>query len=441
MKQPLSTENAIRIIETFDNLPYEQRAEIFRGLSPKGREELLEVISRPTDIIRNVSEEETFFTVKALGEENAPALITLTTGKQLLYLLDIDLWKKEMLDTYAIAKWLDILARIGEEKMLQFVQVADPELLLAAMDRLIKVKIRNPDIDFVEESDTLPLFTLDDMFYIEFRVPDAEEVLKQFLETLFQWNSQYYLNMLQELAAGLPVENEEAALKWRRARLADKGFPEFEEAVEIYHYLQRGAVREPLAESQLDESDSSEESRYFLGYPLKVVDSNSLFKKCLDDISDPSEKDRLASELAHLSNKVMVADGRDPASMDDLQGSLKKVSGYINIALEEMCGENVSEAVGLLRSNHMEILFRRGFSLILDLRKDAHRLVRNYEGGVENLGHPLAELLKGLFQKRPFYAGNVLGDRGVREFEQIDDIRTIREMMDHVALEESWESL
>ncbi len=77
--------------------------------------------------------------------------------------------------------------------------------------------------------------------------------------------------------------------------------------------------------------------------------------------------------------------------------------------------------------------------MILDLRKDAQKLLRNYEGGVENLGHPLAELLKGLFQKRPFYAGNVLGDDKVREFKQLDDILTIRKMMDQTTLEESWE--
>jgi Family of unknown function (DUF6178) len=439
MKHSLPTEKAVRIIENFDSLPAEQRVEIFRDLSPKGREELVQVIARPTELIRRISEEEMFFTIKQLGEQNAPVLIAMTTGKQLLYLLDIDLWKKEMLDTYAVARWLDILSRIGEEKMLQFVQVADPELIMTAMEHLIRVKMRNPDLDFVEESDSLPSYTLEDMFYIEFRVPDSEDVLKQFLETVFRWDIHFYINMMQGLATGIPGENEEAALKWRRARLADKGFPEFDEAVEIYQYLQRGAVREPLDESAPLEPDYSEKSRYFTGYPLKVLDSNSLFKKCLDDILDRTEKDRLATELAHLSNKVMVADGRDPALVDDVQGSLKKVSGYINIALEDLCGENVSEAVGILRSNHMEILFRRGFSLILDLRKDAQKLVRNYEGGVENIGHPLAELLKALFQKRPFYAGNVIGDKTVREFEQIDDIRKIRELMDRAALEESWE--
>jgi Family of unknown function (DUF6178) len=439
MKQSLPTEKALRVIETFDTLPTEQRVEIFRELSPRGREELLEVIARPTELIRRISEEEMFFTIKELGEDNAPALVAVTTGRQLLYLLDIDLWKKEMLDTYAVARWLEILSRFGEDKMLQFVQVADPELIMTALEHLIRVKMRNPDLDFVEESDTLPSYTLEDMFYIEFRVPDSEDVLKQFLETVFRWDARYYINMMQGLATGIPGENEEAALKWRRARLADKGFPEFDEAVEIYHYLQRGAVREPLAESAPSETDHSEESRYFLGYPLKVMDSNNLFKKCLDDISDPIEKDRMATELAHLSNKVMVADGRDPGSKDELHGSLKKVSGYINIALEEMCGEDVSEALGILRSNHMEILFRRGFSLILDLRKDAQKLVRNYEGGVENLGHPLAELVKALFQKRPFYAGTVLGDKSVREFEHLDDIARIREMMDQTALEETWE--
>ncbi len=439
MKDSLPTEKAVRIVENFDNLSAERRVDIFRELSPGGRAELLEVIARPSVLVRKISEEEMFFTVKELGEENAPALIALTTGRQLLYLLDIDLWKKEMLDTYAVARWLEILSRIGEDKMLQFVQVADPELILTALDRLIRVKMRNPDLDFVEESDSLPSFTLEDMFYIDFRVPDSEDALKQFLETVFRWNIRYYINMMQELATGIPMENEDAALKWRRARLADKGFPEFDEAVEIYQYLQRGAVKEPLAESPLPESDYEEDFRYFLGYPLKVLDSNSLFEKCLHDILDRTEKDRLATELAHLSNKVMVADGRDPGSKDELHGSLKKVSGYINIALEDMCGEDVSMALGLLRSNHVEILFRRGFSLILDLRKDAQKLLRNYEGGVENLGHPLAELLKGLFQKRPFYAGNVLGETKVREFKQLDDILTIRKMMDQTTLEESWE--
>jgi hypothetical protein len=216
MKYPSPTEKAVRIIENFDRLPADQRVEIFRDLSPIGREELVEVIARPTELIRRISEEEMFFTIKQLGEQNAPALIAMTTGKQLLYLLDIDLWKKEMLDTYAVARWLDILSRIGEEKMLQFVQVADPELIMTAMEHLIRVKMRNPDLDFVEESDS-PSYRRT-YFYIDFRVPESE-VLKIFLDRV-SMEHQFSINMIR--TRRLPGRRE--AARRRRAQLADKVF-------------------------------------------------------------------------------------------------------------------------------------------------------------------------------------------------------------------------
>jgi hypothetical protein len=195
-----STEDALHVIETFDALPVERRLEIFRNLSPDAREQLTELVHRPQEIVRKISEEEMFFTIKAVGEDNAPGLIRSTTGKQLRYLLDLDLWKKEMFDTRSAAKWLEIISRMGEEKVLQLVQVADPELIVTVMNRLIKVVIRNPDIDLVEQHDTLPLFTLEDLFFIDFRFREYEEELKSFLETILRWNPEYYFGLMEELA-------------------------------------------------------------------------------------------------------------------------------------------------------------------------------------------------------------------------------------------------
>ena len=436
-----TTQDALRVIEMFDALPVERRIDVFKDLSPEAREQLLEVVRRPQEVIRKISEEEMFFTIKALGMENAPALIRSTTGKQLRYLIDLEFWKKNMFEARSAAKWLEIISRMGEEKVLQLMQVADPELIVTVMNRLIKVAIRDLDIDLVEQQDSLPLFTLEDLFYIEFRFREYEDELKNFLELIYRWSPEYYFGLMQELARGVQLESEEAARKWRQARLADKGFPEFEEAMAIYQYLKRDAVQGPLTELSPHEPGDAGETRAFLGYPLKLIDKNSLFKKCLDEISTQDEKDRLSTELAHLANKVMVADGRDPGSMDELQGSLEKVSGYINIALEDLCRSNLTHALGLLRSNHLEMLFRRGFSLILDLRKEAHKLVRGYEGGVENLGYPLAGLVKGLFEKRPFYAAKGFGEEKDREFEQLEDLTCIRNMMDRSALEDRWESI
>ena len=441
MKDVESTQQAIRIIESFENLPIEKRLAIVRDLSPRARQELLESVTRPGEIVRKISPEEMFFTIKELGEENALDLIAMTTGKQLIYLLDVDLWRDDTLAEGSISRWFTIIAAIGEQKMLQLIQTADPELIVSALSRLVTVKVRDPDIDLVEDADSLPTFTLEGMFYVDFRSSQHEDVLKSLFDVIFRWNSHYYHGLMQELAWGAEPENEEMARKWRRARLSEMGFPEFEEAREIYQYLKRSQVSDPIPEPLHEFIEESGEVRPFLNYPLKVLDSETLFRSCLNDVDDPAERDRLAGELAHLANKVVIADGKDPGSLEDLTGSLRKVSGYVNIALEEMSGNDREQAAGLLRSNHLEILFRRAFSLILDLRREAQSLVREHDGVVENLGHPLAGLLGGLFRERPFYAAHVLGTDAARDFQYLEDLGTIKKMMDGATAEDRWENI
>lgn len=437
-----STHEAVRIIEAFETLPVARRVEIFRDLSPQAREQLIASVNRPGEIMRQISPDEIFFTIKQLGESDALNLVAATTSQQLTYLLDMELWKKDMFDSFAASRWLDIMASIGEEKMLQFVQTADQELIATALNRFIRVQARNPEVDLVEQLDSLPPYTLDDLFFVEFRVPEHDETIKRLLETLLHWNVDKYFGLMEELVIGISSENEEMAGRRRRSRLADHGFPEFDEALEIYRYLQRKGVEDPEREVFTDLPYTGvDDSSPHVWYPLRVLEQENLFRRSIKEISEAAECDRLSTELAHLANKVMVADGRDPGSLEELEGSLKKAGGYINIALEEICGDDLPRAARLLRSNHMEILFRRGFSVIMDLRKEVHHLLRRYEGGVENLGYPLAGLAQGLLQKRPYYAENVFGQKKPREFETLDDVRSIREMINRLSMADTWEPI
>lgn len=435
----LTAEEAVRIVESFDNLPVEKRVDIFGDLSAKAREELVAASRRPSEMMRRISEEEIFFTIKEIGEESAPAIIAFTTGRQLQYVLDVELWKKDMLDLRSASRWLDIIAASGEDKIIQFVQVTDSELLCAILGRLMRVKMRDPELDLTEQMDSLPLFTLDDLFFMEFRAPDSEESLKRILDTVFRWNQQYYMSLMEHLSWENSLEDEETARKWRNSRLAEKGFPEFDEVLEIYQYINKNRLSEPFAAPQPEHDD--EQPYLMVKFPLKVLDSNNLFRRGLDKIAATEERDRLCGELAHLANKVIIADGKDPGSAEEIRASLKKVGSYINIALEDMCVDDVLLAAALLRANHAELLFRRGFSLILDLRKEVQKFVRDYEGGAENLGSPLAGLVNGLLQKRPFFAGNVFENQQAREFECLADILTIRKLMDRSALEDKWEPI
>lgn len=429
------------IIEALNSLPVDRQVEIFAGLSPQAREQFIQSLSRPEEILSRVSEEELYFTVKQLGEENAPGLLAYSTPNQLLYFADLDLWKKDMLDFKSVARWLNIISELGQEKMVQFVEAVEPELLVAVLRSFVRVQARNPDLDFMDQSDVLPVFTMDDTFFIEFLVRDSEEAIKSFLDAVFCWDTVYYFRLMHVLMYGLHSENEEIALRWHRARLADKGFPVFEEALEIYRYLRQSEIDTPATQIIPCVTEMDSRPHPLLAYPLKVIAKNDLFRRSLDEIAESGEKDRIVTELAHVANKIMVADAKDPGSLEDLLSSLSKVSGYINISLEDVCGNDVSVASGVLSANHMEILFRRGFSLILDLRKQARILIRQYEGGMENLGHPLAGLMRGLFQKRPVFAGDLLGKNKPRDFESMADLKTIRNLLDKDLMEQGWEPI
>jgi len=126
MNSTRSTEDAIRIIEHFESLPVTRRVDVFRQLSARAREQLVQTIKRPHEITSRISEEEMFFTVKELGEENALGLIRATTDNQLKYLLDLDLWKKDIFFPPAARRWMQLIARIGEGKILQFMRAQPP---------------------------------------------------------------------------------------------------------------------------------------------------------------------------------------------------------------------------------------------------------------------------------------------------------------------------
>ena len=310
-----SRDEALQIIETFDALPTERKIEIFSDLSPEAREELVEIAARPWEIVRAISEEEIYFTIKALGRERAPALITMTTGAQLRHLMDMDVWHRDAFIPKEASEWIQIIAAIGEEKALQLLQVADPELILLMLSNLINVSVRNPDIDHLEEQDEFPGFTLDNIFFIEFLGEVPDELLKKFLGTMFRWNSEYYYSLILQMVSGIDPDVEARALKWARARLADKGFPDFDEALEIYHPVTRDRIVRGSSDQRLSDEEAEKQVGRILVYPLTTLDKRSLFKRALDLVDGPNEINRLSEELAHLANKVMIADVKDPGSV------------------------------------------------------------------------------------------------------------------------------
>ncbi len=413
------------------------------ALSPRAFFGVIESLRRPEALVHELREEDFYYLTKALSEEEALQLLSFASTKQLQHCADLEFWKKDMLYSDGIAKWLDIFAQLPIEQVQDLLSTLDPELVVAMLHPFLTVKTRNTDVDYVEESDTLPAYTLENIFYVDFPAPSLEDPLKALLETLYEADTNYYFTVMESLAYGLSSDFEEAALHFRQARLAEKGFPSFEEAIEIYQEcgIRKMPATTPPALFDLQSQEDDDADTAPLVYPLKTIPSTSLFRQCLDQLTDSQDRDRISSELAHLANKIIVADSLDPSLYDDLTRSLHKASGYINIALQELGDGEPGAATHLLINRHMETLFRYGFQSILSLRREAMTFIRKYEGGIENLGHPLAAVLRELFKKRPLFAANVRGESKPRDFQDREEIMYIRRLLDDSFLEQAWEDI
>lgn len=427
-------------LTTLNNMPVARLERLFKSLSPKAAVALIDSLRNPEILLERMRDQDFYYLVKAVGEEDALPLLASGSMDQLLFYADMEFWKKDLLYPSNIAKWIKILSKLDLDKIEEFTHNIDPELLVSILQRFVKVKTRDIDADYMEEMDKLPLFTLENIFFLDFPEPNMENALKIILESLFIANSDYYFSVMVSLASGISLEAEEDALRFRRARLAEKGFPSFEEAYEIYQ--DQGPLRREANPSVSGSYKSQENYEYpglVLSYPLQSIDPGSLFMRCLNQLDNSEERDRISLELAHLANKIMIADGLDPSEPEDLVRSLRKAGGYINIALQEVCSDSLSLAKTFLQDHHMEVLFRRGFHSILSLRKDALRFIRKYEGGIENLGHPLAVLLRELLKKRPLFAAQVIGESKSRDFLSKAELDFVRSFLNENAVEESWE--
>ena len=148
--------------------------------------------------------------------------------------------------------WLDIIARIGDNKILQFLQITDPELVVTALRPAITVHVKSSDVDLAEQRDTLPPFTLDDVFFLDFTDSRWEESVARIVEVLFNWKQEYYFELMEELARGVNLENEELALRWSRGRLSDHGIPDFDEAVEVYRFMGPAEITRKSEEAPIE---------------------------------------------------------------------------------------------------------------------------------------------------------------------------------------------
>ncbi len=373
-------------------------------LKVRGKERLhyLFLSENPEQLVQRLPEQEVFLTVKEVGERDSLELISLTTPEQFQYLLDLDFWKKDQLDPEKVLHWMELLVESGEKKVAQFIQSTDPEFIALLLKKFLEVTTMEGEA--LETRDRIPLFTLDQYYYIHFRGKGVREIFQPFLEIFYRVDHRGFRRLMDSLLVELESELEETGYRLRNARLADYGFPDFEEALEIYRFLNPDSL---MRDERSHHVKSQEEAGTGGSvYYLTFQNQGPFFSSVFSEIDDLDEQDRLKQGITGLCNKAIVAEAIDLSNIAAMERTVEKVYHYLNLGLLYLSKEDRIKASQILRSLPLQKLFQCGVSTTILLRRKAESILKGswFSNDQENLvflDPPHFETFEGILRRRP----------------------------------------
>jgi hypothetical protein len=239
---------------------------------------------------------------------------------------------------------------------------------------------------------------------------------------------------MESLVYAIESELEETGYRLRNSRLNDYGFPDFEESLEIYQFINPDSLPvEKITPRLRDWEETEKESPTFY---LIFQNEGPFLSSILSKIDDPLEQDRLKQEITGLCNKAIVADAIDLSNIMGMERTIKKVYHTLNLGLQYLSKEDETKAFEILQSLPVQRLFQCGVSTTVLLRRKAESVLKGpwFSGDRENLvflDSSHFEKMEGILRKRPaLYRNGIYEDfKNLRDLKGAEDFLESIEMI------------
>jgi hypothetical protein len=359
-------------------------------------------------------------------------MLALGSAPQLQHLVDLESWRGDRFDASRAGAWIALLLEAGEPAVKRMLKNADDEFLALLVGRWIRVEqLQYEDTAEVHghghgDAGTEKGWSTPDGYH-RFNpvIPEHAPAIQRFLHLFYREFPDRYQRALWTALWDLPSETEEQALRWRRSRLEEHGFPPWDEALDVY----APAAGEAAHPEPLEPAD-----RDGLAAPRVLVATVPTREiTTAIDALPPESRERVLHEFVSLANRLLVADRADAGDPSAHRGALRKAAGYLSIALRDRAANDPSRIGSTLERMPLVELFREGHGKAVDLQGRARRLSHDgwastHADSLELLDFPIRQRVEGLLQPRPKYF-ELDEQRGVgelRDFESHEELDETR---------------
>jgi len=324
------------------------------------RDAMLDLLPQPELVVPRMPEAELCFTVKAINPIEAAWLVEHATAEQLVACVDLDAWTLQGFDGERFRQWWLAAAEAGPETLVRWFHAMDPEVMVLELAERVIVTL--PPSDATEAESWLPPAgsqTVDGQFHYaaKHRGDDLAEITV-LLRSLFEASYWDYFRLMQGAIHELPSETEEYALRWRRGRLEDLGFPPREEAAALFA-KPSGDVALALPEpGPVLDVGAWKLPVWFPKVPL-ASDSKHAVLAAAARLPDDARRGFLYRLLA-VANRVAVAYDLPLSDVESVPTAIDEAVRMTSRGLEELSTRHEASGEDVLERVPLEQLFRVG---------------------------------------------------------------------------------
>jgi len=357
-------------------------------------EDLLRVVEEPLGLERDDGAElvaelpvQGFVTVarKLRDEQRLDLVLPFASAEQIVGIFDLDSWEKDRLSVVRAREWLDRIAEAYREanmprgRLVDLLHSTDVEIWVLANAAATAIADLEPGDDeqrmqVLEDMAALQIWETPDGFHIV-GVPNDEfgSMTLRVLEAVYDDSMVEGRKLVSAIKWSTYSELEEDLLRWRRGRLADLGFPEWDEAMKLFA---------PLGHDAVMGRDGSEPERkrsplpFVPGFaPALRSEGKDLLRRVMEVLSE-TEYDLRLREFLLLANELMAAQRFEPGNEALQARAVDQARATLNLACELLVArESPEDPEGFIAARITSVglrkLFRYGYGPLHKLRKAA----------------------------------------------------------------------
>ena len=415
------------------------RARLGRGRRLRRADALLEAPDLGA-AVRALPGDELYYVLHEIGLNDGADILARATSEQLAVVLDFGIWNRDQIDDGALGQWLEAIAAAPIERIGRWVTGLDTELIGLIIRR--GARIYDLTQEGAPEEPEGTFFPTPDGFFVldvlgeraEEEGPDPGRALAQIIDALYRTDKDAARRLLVGARAEMDAELGETAYRWRQARMADLGFADYHEALEVYRELDPASVRigesPARARPVLDQTSAGDPAALRMPTTLaeRLSDAEgSPFARAAQRLTAGDEVDDLRFALVTLTNRALAADRVSPGDDEAVATVLDRLVATLDLAIERLAQGDDDRGAAALRTIPLARLFRLGVSLAGKVKRLAVTLRR--EGPFGARGFELAEtddatVLEAVTRLRPMFP-RVLDDPpagGERPFRRLADL-------------------